>query len=110
MWAEQALQGDAANYVPWHHIAAASNALAGRIEKAQQISARLRQLDPGFCVSRQKDYFPFAVQKTSPGTKRACAKPAWRTNPCRKRTQLSCCRMRERLSSNPLAAPCRGDR
>ena len=57
-WAEQALQGDP-NYVPGHHIAAASNALAGRIEKAQQISARLRQVDPGFCVSRRKDYFPF---------------------------------------------------
>src|SRR5215470_6418065 len=58
MWAEQAVQGDP-NYVPGQHIAAASNALAGRIEKAQQISARLRQLDPRFRVSRQKDYFPF---------------------------------------------------
>jgi TolB-like protein/Tfp pilus assembly protein PilF len=62
MWAEQALQGDP-NYVPGHHIAAASNALAGRVEKAQQISARLRQLDPGFRVSRPRDYFPFRHPK-----------------------------------------------
>jgi TolB-like protein len=58
MWAEKALQGGP-NYVAGVHIAAASNALAGQIEKAQKMSARLRQLDPGFRVSSLKDRFTF---------------------------------------------------
>ena len=58
MWAEQTLQGGP-NYVIGYHIAAASNALAGRIEKAQKISARLCQLDPGCRVFSIRDYFPF---------------------------------------------------
>jgi hypothetical protein len=58
MWSEKSLQGGP-NFVSWHRIAAASNALAGRIEKAQKIAARLRQLDPGFRVSSVKDYLPF---------------------------------------------------
>src|SRR5262245_44095690 len=58
MWAEQALQGGP-NYVTGYRIAAASNALVGRIEKAQKMSAKLRQLDPGYCVSSLKDRFNF---------------------------------------------------
>jgi TolB-like protein len=58
MWGEKALQGGP-NYLAGYHIAAASNALAGRIEKAQKITARLHQLDPGFRASSMKDYFPF---------------------------------------------------
>jgi TolB-like protein len=57
-WAEQTLQGGP-NYVIGYHIAAASNALAGRIDKARKITARLHQLDPGFRVYSMKDYFPF---------------------------------------------------
>jgi tetratricopeptide (TPR) repeat protein len=56
MWAEKALQP---NYVAGVHIAAASNALAGRIEKAQKMSAKIRQLDPGFRVSSLKDRYGF---------------------------------------------------
>jgi TolB-like protein len=61
MWAEQTLQGGPnwENYVIGYHIAAASNALAGRIEKAQKISARLYQLDPGCGGFSIRDYFPF---------------------------------------------------
>jgi hypothetical protein len=44
---------------PWHRLAAASNALVGRTEKAQKIAARVPQLDPGFRVSSVKDFFPF---------------------------------------------------
>jgi TolB-like protein len=58
MWSEKSLQGGP-NYAPWHRIAAASNALVGRIEKAHKFAARLRQLDPGFRVSSLKDYLPF---------------------------------------------------
>jgi TolB-like protein len=58
MWSEKSLQGGP-NYAPGYRIAAASNALVGRIEKAQKIAARIRQLDPGFRVSSVKDYVPF---------------------------------------------------
>jgi TolB-like protein/Tfp pilus assembly protein PilF len=58
MWSEKSLQGGP-NYAPGYRIAAASNALVGRIEKAQKIAARLRQLDPEFRVSSVKDYLPF---------------------------------------------------
>jgi hypothetical protein len=58
MWSEKLLQAGP-NYVPGHRIAAASNALVGRIEKAQKIAARFRQLDPGFRVSSVKDLLPF---------------------------------------------------
>jgi adenylate cyclase len=59
MWSEKSLQGGGPNFAPGYRIAAASNALVGRIEKAQKIAARLRQLDPGFRVSSVKDYLPF---------------------------------------------------
>jgi adenylate cyclase len=58
MWSEKSLQGGP-NYAPGYRIAAASNALVGRVEKAQKIAARLCQLDPGFRVSRVKDHLPF---------------------------------------------------
>ena len=48
MWGEKSLQG---GHMSGYRIAAASNALVGRIEKAQKIVARFRQLDPGFRVS-----------------------------------------------------------
>ena len=50
MWAEKSLQG-APNYTLGYRIAAASHARVGRIEKAQKIAARFRQLEPGFRVS-----------------------------------------------------------
>lgn len=58
MWSEKALQGGP-NYAPGYRIAAASNALVGRIEKAQKIAARIRQFDPGFRVSSAKGFLPF---------------------------------------------------
>jgi len=58
MWSEKALQGGP-NYAPGYRIAAASNALVGRIEKAQKIAARIRQFDAGFRVSSAKDILPF---------------------------------------------------
>jgi hypothetical protein len=45
--------------VPGYRNAAASNALAGRTDKAQKIAARFRQLDPGFRISSIKDFLPF---------------------------------------------------
>jgi adenylate cyclase len=58
MWGEKSMQGGP-NYAPGHRVAAASNALVGRIEKAQKLAARVRQLDPGFRISSVKDFFPF---------------------------------------------------
>jgi hypothetical protein len=57
MWGEKSSQGSP-NYAPGYYVAAASNALVGRIEKAQKIAARVHQLYPGFRVS-SIDYFPF---------------------------------------------------
>jgi adenylate cyclase len=57
IWGEKSLQGG--NYTGGYRIAAASNALVGRIEKAQKIAARVRQLDPRFRISSVKDYVPF---------------------------------------------------
>jgi TolB-like protein len=59
MWGEKSMLQGGPNYAPGYRIAAASNALVGRIEKAQKIAARLRQLDPGFRFSSMKDYLPF---------------------------------------------------
>ena len=56
MWGEKSLQG---GHMSGYRIAAASNALVGRIEKAQKIAARFHQLVPGFRVSSMKDYLPF---------------------------------------------------
>jgi TolB-like protein len=58
MWGEKSLQGGP-NYTPGYRIAAASNALVGRIEKAQKIAARFHQLVPGFRVSSMRDRLPF---------------------------------------------------
>ena len=57
MWGEKSLRGG--DYTGGYRIAAASNALAGRIEKAQKIAARFHQLNPGFRVSNIKDHIPF---------------------------------------------------
>jgi len=49
-WAEKAARGEP-RYVPALRIAAASSALAGRLEGAQNFIRRLRQVDPTFRVS-----------------------------------------------------------
>jgi len=51
-WAAMALQED---YQPGLRIAAASNAMAGRLEQAHKAMARLRQLNPALRVSTLKD-------------------------------------------------------
>jgi adenylate cyclase len=56
MWGEKSLQG-APNYTPGYLMAAASNALVGRIEKAQKIAAHFHQLY-GYRISSIKGYFP----------------------------------------------------
>jgi len=53
-WAAMALQ-DNADYQPGLRIAAASNAMAGRLEQAHKAVARLRQLNPTLRVSTLKD-------------------------------------------------------
>jgi tetratricopeptide (TPR) repeat protein len=56
-WAQKSLHSQP-NFMATNRIAAASFALAGRITEAQQITARLRQLDPALRVSNLKDQIP----------------------------------------------------
>ena len=53
-WAAMALQ-DNPDFQPGLRIAAASNAMAGRLEQAHKAVARLRQLNPTLRVSNLKD-------------------------------------------------------
>src|SRR6478752_5895519 len=53
-WAAMALQ-DNADHQPGLRIAAASNAMAGRLDEAHKAVARLRQLNPALRVSNLKD-------------------------------------------------------
>ena len=53
-WAGMALR-DRPDYPTLLRIAAASDALAGRLEPAQKALTRLRQLDPALCVYNLRD-------------------------------------------------------
>ena len=53
-WAAAALQ-DNQGYQPGLRIAAASNAMAGRLEQAQKSVSRMRQLNPALRISNLKD-------------------------------------------------------
>jgi len=57
-WAEKALL-EHANFLPAMRMAAASHALAGRPEAAQEALARMRRIDPMLRVSTLTDLFPF---------------------------------------------------
>jgi hypothetical protein len=63
-------------------VAAASNALGGRLEKAQRAIARLLGLDPAFRISSLvlRIACRFADQKTSPPSRRACERQVWPSN------------------------------
>ena len=56
-WAERALREEP-DYLPAAAVTAASYALAGRLEVAQQAMARLRQINPRLRLSNLKDWFP----------------------------------------------------
>lgn len=56
-WAQKALR-EQPNFMATNRIAAASNAVAGRLEEARRTMARLRQLDPALRVSNLKDQIP----------------------------------------------------
>jgi tetratricopeptide (TPR) repeat protein len=56
-WAEKALRNHP-NYFSAARIAAASHALAGRLEQATKTMARLRERDPAFRVSDLTDRIP----------------------------------------------------
>jgi TolB-like protein len=56
-WAERAFR-DQPNYTPAAAIAAASNALGGRLVEAHQAMECLRQIDPALSMSNLKDWFP----------------------------------------------------
>jgi TolB-like protein/tetratricopeptide (TPR) repeat protein len=57
-WADRALWAQA-NYLTTLVVAAASNALGGRLAEAQETIARLRELDPKMSVRNFKDWAPF---------------------------------------------------
>jgi TolB-like protein/Tfp pilus assembly protein PilF len=56
-WAEKALRENP-NHQQALRVAAASHALAGRLEEAQKAIARMRQLDPNVHISNLKDRLP----------------------------------------------------
>ena len=56
-WAEVAVREQPNHFIATC-VSAASNALAGRLADAQQVMARLRQLDPDLRMSNLKDLFP----------------------------------------------------
>jgi TolB-like protein/tetratricopeptide (TPR) repeat protein len=58
LWAGKAFR-DWPNYVPAAGVAAASDALAGRLEPARHAVDRIRQLDPTFRVSGLATRYPF---------------------------------------------------
>ena len=57
-WAEKALH-EQPNYVQGMRMAAAGYALAGRLEEAKRMMARMRQIDPQLRVSNLKDVVGF---------------------------------------------------
>ena len=57
-WAAMALQ-DNPDFQPGLRIAAASNAMAGRLEQAHKAMARLRQVNPALRVSMLKNLAPY---------------------------------------------------
>jgi tetratricopeptide (TPR) repeat protein len=57
-WAEKGLR-ERPNWAGAARIAAASNALAGRLDQAHRAMARLRQIDPALRVSDLSRMFPF---------------------------------------------------
>jgi TolB-like protein len=57
-WAERAVR-DLPTWRLGLAIAAASNALAGRLEAARAAASRLRQMDPTLRISRVNDLYPF---------------------------------------------------
>ena len=58
LWAEKAL-GERANYVSGMRMAAASYALAGRLEEAQKAMVRIRQILPELRVTNLKNVISF---------------------------------------------------
>jgi len=61
-WAERALL-DNPNFYPALRVAAASHALAGRLEQAKKAMGRLRRLDPALRISHVRDILPLRRAK-----------------------------------------------
>ena len=57
-WADEGLRAQP-NYAGAARMAAACNALAGRLDRAHKAMARLRQIDPTFRISDLRRHFPF---------------------------------------------------
>jgi len=55
--AEKAIR-EAPNWVPAYLAAVVSNAVVGRMEEARRIVTKLRELDPGHCVTSLKNVYP----------------------------------------------------
>ena len=61
-WAEKGFRQQP-NWAVAARVAAASSALAGRLDLARKAAARLRQIDPAFRVSDLRNMFPFRRPK-----------------------------------------------
>src|SRR5262249_9257841 len=60
--AEQAAR-NLSTFLPAHCLAAASHALAGRMDKAREAMARARTLDPTLRVANLRDWLPIHLPK-----------------------------------------------
>jgi hypothetical protein len=58
VWADRAMEENR-SYLPVAAIAAASNALLGRQQKARNARELLQQIDPGVRISNLKEQFPY---------------------------------------------------
>jgi len=71
-----------ADYQPALRQAAASNAIAGRLEQAQKAMARLRQLNPALRVSNLKNVLAlFTMPQILSDTEKDCAELGCRNEP-----------------------------
>jgi TolB-like protein len=59
LWAERALC-EKSSWLPTLHIVIVSNALAGRLERAQKMLAHLLELDPGFSLQSFNEFVGFS--------------------------------------------------
>ena len=57
MWAEKSLW-EQTNYLPADYLAAASHALAGSLERAQDAVARVGKIDPALRLSNLGEWYP----------------------------------------------------
>jgi tetratricopeptide (TPR) repeat protein len=70
VWAEKSLREEP-NYLPANCLAAASHALAGRLEKAHDAMTRVREIDPALRLCNLGDWYPSPLAGLRDGVRKA---------------------------------------